>query len=145
MLTPQKSTKIWLSRVVTFGFLAMMGVIGLAGVVVNDALVLVNQINEMKATTPHRDVKEIVSEATADRLRAIIMTSLTTIAGLLPLAYGLGGVDPYMSPMALALGWGIFFATPLTLVLIPCMYIIGADVHHLGRRGWRKNAFSVDQ
>lgn len=114
-----------------FGFLAMMGVIGLAGVVVNDSLVLVNHINQLRAEDPQGDLKAVVSRAASDRLRAITMTSLTTIAGLLPLAYGLGGADPYMGPMALALGWGIFFATPLTLVLIPCLFLIGADVRGL--------------
>ena len=114
-----------------FGFLGMMGVIGLAGVVVNDSLVLVNHINTLRATEPDARLRDLVSRATGDRLRAIVMTSLTTVAGLLPLAYGLGGSDPYMSPMALALGWGIFGATPLTLVLIPCLFMIGADLGKL--------------
>ncbi len=119
---------------VAFGFLAMMGVIGLAGVVVNDSLVLVNHLNRMRDEMPDREVRDIIAEGTADRLRAIIMTSLTTVAGLLPLAYGLGGNDPYMSPMALALGWGIFLATPLTLILVPCMYMIASDAGRILRR-----------
>jgi multidrug efflux pump subunit AcrB len=52
----------------------------------------------------------------------------------MPLAYGLGGSDPFMAPMALALGWGLIFATPLTLVLIPCLYIIGQDIKGIFRR-----------
>lgn len=114
-----------------FGFLAMMGVIGLSGVVVNDALVLVNHINELRRQRPEDPVRDVVADATGDRLRAIIMTSLTTVVGLLPLAYGLGGNDPYMSPMALALGWGIFFATPLTLVLVPSLYLVMQDLANL--------------
>jgi len=56
------------------------------------------------------------------------MTTLTTAAGLVPLAYGIGGSDPYMAPMALALGYGLLFATPLTLVLVPCLYVIFDDI-----------------
>ena len=67
------------------------------------------------------------------RLRAILLTTLTTVAGLLPLAYGLGGTDLYMQPMALALGYGILLATPLTLVLVPSLYMIGTDIGGLLR------------
>lgn len=110
------------------GFLAMTGIIGLAGVVVNDSLVLVNHLNEMRRSEPHRPLHDIVAEGTANRLRAILLTTVSTVAGLLPLAYGIGGSDPYMGPMALALGYGLLFATPLTLILIPCLYVISADV-----------------
>jgi multidrug efflux pump subunit AcrB len=62
------------------------------------------------------------------------MTTLTTISGLLPLAYGIGGSDPFMAPMALALGYGLVAATPLTLVLVPCFYLVRNDVGRLFRR-----------
>jgi multidrug efflux pump subunit AcrB len=52
----------------------------------------------------------------------------------LPLAYGLGGTAPFFAPMALALGWGLIFATPLTLILVPCFYMVGQDVFSLFRR-----------
>ena len=109
------------------GFLAMIGLIGLAGIVVNDSLVLVNHINKLLINNVEKSVQEIVALGASHRLRAIILTTITTVAGLMPLAYGLGGSDPYMSPMALALGYGLFFATSLTLVLIPCLYLIGQD------------------
>ncbi len=73
-------------------------------------------------------------QGASDRLRAILMTTFTTVAGLLPLAYGIGGTDIYMGPMALALGYGILFATPLTLVLVPCLYMIGDDIRILFRK-----------
>jgi multidrug efflux pump subunit AcrB len=73
-----------------------------------------------------------VAKGASERLRPILLTTASTVAGLLPLAYGFGGADPYMSPMALALGWGLLFATPLTLVLLPCLYVVGADIHRLG-------------
>lgn len=112
----------------TLGFLAMTGVIGLAGVVVNDSLVLVNHINALKNQFADKSMVEIVSLGTSNRMRAVLLTSITTIVGLMPLAYGIGGADTYMGPMALALGWGLLFATPLTLLLIPCLYLIGDDV-----------------
>jgi multidrug efflux pump subunit AcrB len=116
------------------GFMAMLGIIGLGGVVVNDSLVLVSRLNELKKMKPEATIIDIVAEGTADRLRPIIMTSLTTIGGLLPIAYGFGGTDPWMAPMALALGYGLVFATPLTLLLIPCLYTIFDDVSRLWGR-----------
>ncbi len=109
-------------------FLSMIGSIGLAGVVVNDSLVLVSHINDLRKKKPDDPILNILAEGTANRLRAIILTTLTTVAGLLPLAYGLGGTHLYMSPMALVLGYGLLFATPLTLVLIPCLFAIGHDI-----------------
>ncbi|MFC1481679.1 efflux RND transporter permease subunit [Candidatus Neomarinimicrobiota bacterium] len=109
-------------------FTAMMGVIGLSGVVVNDSLVLVSHINTLIKEQGRDNLISLVAEGTSDRLRAVIMTTLTTVVGLLPLAYGLGGTDAFMAPMALALGYGLLFATPLTLVLVPCLFIAGNDL-----------------
>jgi multidrug efflux pump subunit AcrB len=120
-----------------FGFLAMLGAVGMAGVVVNDSLVLVNHLNELKQKNPSLSAGELVVQGTSDRLRAILMTTFTTVAGLLPLAYGIGGSDIYMGPMALALGYGILFATPLTLVLVPCLYLVGEDIKKIFRRNKR--------
>ncbi len=117
-----------------FSFMGIMGIIGLSGVVVNDSLVLVSHVNDLKRERRGVDIRDIISEGTADRLRAIIMTTLTTVAALLPLAYGIGGNALFMAPMALSLGWGLLFATPLTLVLLPCMYMIGQDIHRLFNR-----------
>jgi multidrug efflux pump subunit AcrB len=111
-----------------FGFMAMMGIIGLSGVVVNDSLVLVSHVNELKRQRGGESILKLIAEGTANRLRAIVMTTITTVAALLPLAYGFGGTDIWMVPMALALGWGLVFATPLTLVLVPCLYMIRNDI-----------------
>jgi multidrug efflux pump subunit AcrB len=116
------------------GFMAMTGVIGMMGVVVNDSLILVNFINVHRADSPDKKFLRIVAEGTSSRLRPILLTSITTVAGLLPTAYGFGGYDPFIAPMALALGYGILFATPLTLLLLPCMYVIQHDVGKLIRR-----------
>lgn len=116
------------------GFFALIGTIGLAGIVVNDSLVLVSHLNALRKQKPDATIFDVVSEGTSDRLRAVILTSITTVSGLLPLAYGIGGKGDWMAPMALALGYGIVFATPLTLVLIPCLYVISDDIRKIFNR-----------
>lgn len=114
-----------------FGFLAMLGVVGLTGIVVNDSLILVNLVNHMRTTQSELSAHEQIISAAQIRLRPIVLTSITTVAGLLPMAYGLGGADPFSAPMALAMGYGILFATPITLVLIPCLLAVMNDIHCL--------------
>lgn len=109
------------------GFLGMMGALGMIGIVVNDSLILVNLVNELQRREPERAFREVVIDATQARLRAILLTSITTVAGLIPMAYGIGGFDPYAAPMALAMGYGILLATPLTLFLLPCFLVAAAE------------------
>jgi len=109
------------------GFLSMIGTVGLSGVVVNDSLVMINHFNDLRRKAPGRNVHAIVIRACSNRFRPIVLTSLTTISGLLPLAYGWGGSDPFIAPMALALGYGILFSTPLTLLVLPCFLLIAED------------------
>lgn len=109
-----------------FSFLAIMGIIGLSGVVVNDSIVLVDFINKMRSEgTPRR---ESIVEAGMLRLRPVLITTLTTVAGLSTVAYGIGGSDPFLKPMALAITWGLLFGTVLTLVVMPCFYAIVDDL-----------------
>jgi len=100
---------------------ALIGVLGMTGVVVNNSLVLINRINEL--LSEGKDTLIAVMEASASRLRPILLTSLTTVVGLLPLAYGLGGTDVYMGPMSLTLGYGLLFSLPVVLIVIPCLYL----------------------
>jgi multidrug efflux pump subunit AcrB len=116
------------------GFLAMLGVIGLTGIVVNDSLILVNLVNQLRLQRPDAAFSDLVVEGVQTRLRPILLTSITTVAGLLPMAYGLGGSDPFSAPMALAMGYGILFATPLTLILLPCLLILQHDIDRLRSR-----------
>ncbi len=116
------------------GFFAMLGSIGLTGVLVNDSLVLVYRVNRLRELHPNDTILSIVSQGTSERLRPILLTSLTTVAGVLPLAYGLGGSDPFISPMGLALGYGLLFSTPLILIYIPCMYLIHYDFLNIGNK-----------
>ena len=120
------------------GFLAMLGVIGLVGIVVNDSLILVSLVNRIRETEADVSVTKAIVNATKLRLRPILLTSATTVAGLLPMAYGIGGSDPFSAPMALAMGYGILFATPLTLILIPCLLLVRDDADALVRRMIRR-------
>ncbi|WP_117232494.1 efflux RND transporter permease subunit [Vibrio maerlii] len=99
---------------------ALIGVLGMTGVVVNNSLVLINRINELRSEGSN--VLDAVTEASVSRLRPIVLTSLTTVVGLLPLAYGLGGTDVYMGPMSLTLGYGLLFSLPVVLIVVPCLY-----------------------
>jgi multidrug efflux pump subunit AcrB len=93
----------------------------MTGVVVNNSLVLINCINELKLKG--HTSSDAVLNAALSRLRPILLTSITTVAGLLPLAYGLGGTDVYMGPMSLTLGYGLLFSLPVVLIVIPCLYL----------------------
>ncbi|MBI4425413.1 MAG: efflux RND transporter permease subunit [Elusimicrobia bacterium] len=106
-------------------FMALLGVVAMTGVVVNNAIVLVNFINEKRAKG--LSAIEAASEAGADRLRPIWASSITTLLGLFPTAYGFGGFEPFVAPMALALAWGLTFAMPMTLFVIPAAYVLVDD------------------
>ena len=69
---------------------------------------------------------------------AILLTTIATVCGLLHLAYGIGGTDEWIAPMALALGYGLVFATPLTLLLIPCLYVMSNDIISSFRKKGKK-------
>ena len=119
-------------------FLALMGLVGLSGVAVNDSLVMVNHVNRLREEAPDEPRLQLIARGAADRLRAIIMTTLTTAVGLIPLVYGLGGSDPFIAPMALALGYGLLFATPLTVAFVPCIYAVRLDILGLFGRIFRR-------
>lgn len=100
---------------------ALIGCLGMAGVVVNNALVLISRINELRQSGML--ATEAVLTASSSRLRPILLTSITTVVGLVPLAYGFGGSDVYMGPMSLTLGYGLLFSLPVVLIVIPCLYL----------------------
>lgn len=106
-----------------FSFLAMLGVIGLSGVVVNDSIVLVDFANSIRRETPDLDLDAVAEEAGLLRLRAVMLTTATTVLGLLPTAYGIGGEDPFIVPMALSFAWGLLFSTLITLLIVPVLYV----------------------
>lgn len=103
-----------------FGFLSILGLVGLSGVVVDGGTLLFTFINQRKEFNP--DVRASIMDACSVRLRPIFLTTVTTIFGILPSAYGIGGNDPFIRPMALALNWGLAFSVLFTLYSLPCLY-----------------------
>ena len=116
-------------------FFALTGSLALMGVIVNDSLVMVSHLNYIRDKSAQLEEKKVwIARGSRDRLRAVVLTTLTTMAGVLPLAYGIGGTDVFLQPMVLALGYGLIFGTFLTLILLPCMYLMNYDfINMLGR------------
>ena len=98
---------------------------GLTGVVVNNAIVLIDFVNE--ARKGGMEKRQSLLEAGRLRLRPVLLTTATTIFGLLSLAYGWWGADPFLRPMALVFVWGLTFSMILTLIAIPCFHAIADD------------------
>ncbi len=117
----------------TLSMLSFFGIIALSGVVVNDSLILVDFVNRAKRTgTP---VMEAVIDGASQRFRAIILTSVTTFLGLAPIIFFEASFQAkVLVPMATSLGFGILFATAITLFLIPVLYHVWEDVRVLLRR-----------
>jgi len=109
--------------------LSLFGMVGLAGVVVNDSLVLIDATNRLREKGTN--AQESVIRAGGLRFRAIILTSLTTFAGLTPMILEKSIQAQFLIPMAVSLGFGVLFATGITLLLVPCGYAILDDVHKL--------------
>ncbi len=114
---------------------SMMGMLALSGVVVNDSLVLVDYINKQRQRG--MSVAEAVSTAGPARFRPVLLTSITTFVGLAPLLFDQSTQAQFLIPMAISLGFGILFATGITLLLVPCVYLIGDDLGRSLRAGWR--------
>ncbi|MBN1883767.1 MAG: efflux RND transporter permease subunit [Deltaproteobacteria bacterium] len=117
---------------IELSLMAGIGIIALVGIVVNDSIVMVDFIN--KERDKGMDIFESVVETGKIRLRPILLTSLTTIGGLFPMAIGIGGREPMLTPMAVSIVWGLAFAVLLTLIVIPCLYIIVEDIKKRFRR-----------
>jgi HAE1 family hydrophobic/amphiphilic exporter-1 len=112
----------------TVNIVALIGVIMLAGIVVNNAIVLVDLINQLQAEGKNQF--DAIMEAGTARLRPILMTSLTTALGLLPMAVGFGEGSEVRAPMAIAVIGGLLVSTFLTLLVIPVVYSL------LDRKQW---------
>ncbi|HEX2969673.1 MAG TPA: efflux RND transporter permease subunit [Bacteroidales bacterium] len=102
--------------------MAYIGIIMLGGIVVNNAILLIDRINQLRETGIAR--KEAIALAGSQRIRPILMTSLTTILALLPLTFGIGESASLRAPMALAVVGGMVSSTLLTLVVLPCVYLV---------------------
>ncbi len=108
-------------------FLALIGIIGLGGIIVNSGIVLISFIDQMR-DEGKMSLHDILVKASGLRLKAVLVTSLTTISGLIPTAYGIGGTDAILVPMTLAMAWGLTSGTILTLVWVPVAYAINEEI-----------------
>jgi multidrug efflux pump subunit AcrB len=110
----------------SLSLMSMMGVVALSGIVVNDSLVLVDYANKRRRDgfDPHNAVKA----AALRRFRPVLLTTLTTFFGLAPMIFETSRQARFMIPMAISLGFGILFATLITLGLVPCLYLIIENV-----------------
>jgi multidrug efflux pump subunit AcrB len=114
--------------------LSMIGTVALTGIVVNDALILVDFIN--KEIAAGKDVRQAVIAGGVRRLRPILLTSLTTILGLAPLMTETSFQAKFLIPMAISISFGLAFATVLTLIVVPANYVIVHDLKLIARRIW---------
>lgn len=108
--------------------MSLFGILALSGVVVNDSLILIDFINRRRREGMQMLVA--VREAGMRRFRPILLTSLTTFFGLLPMIFETSTQARFLVPMAISLGFGIMFATAIILILIPCLYAIQDDILH---------------
>lgn len=107
-------------------FMSMLGIIALAGVIVNNSIVYIDFFNTLRKEG--KTIDEALIDAATTRLRPIILTSLTTVLGLMPTAYGFGGTDGFVAVLALALGWGLMIGSILTVTLFPAILKIIEDL-----------------
>jgi len=112
-------------------FLSSLGLMALMGVVVNDSLVLVDYINQQHRVGVR--LSEAVKRAGVARFRPVMLTSLTTFGGLVPLLLEPSSTARFLIPMAISLGFGILFATVITLILVPTNIMIVADIRRYFR------------
>lgn len=103
---------------------SFLGILACAGVVVNDNLVLIDRINQLR-NQHNIGLKESLIQAGHDRFRAIILTSITTFIGLIPIMLETSLQAQFLIPMVVALAFGVLFATTITLVLVPCLFYLG--------------------
>ena len=103
-------------------FLVLLGMVGLTGIVVDSGILLFLFVNRERETGVH--IKDAIANACGKRLRPIFLTTLTTFLGVVPAAYGIGGSDPFIRPMALALNWGLAVSMFFTLYAMPCIYYL---------------------
>ena len=120
---------------ISFGLLSLLGLVALCGVVVNDALVLVDFVNNSRRRGGGRWLS--IMRGGTLRLRPIILTSATTILGLSTLTFKTSGQAGFLAPMAISLSFGLVFATVLTLLIVPSVLAINDDLRIVFSRLWR--------
>ena len=106
--------------------MSVFGLIAAAGVVINDSLVMTDFVNQRRAQG--YSIREAVSDAGCTRFRAITLTSITTFFGVVPIMFEPSMQAKFVAPMANALGFAVLYATLVTLVLVPCLYMVLEDI-----------------
>jgi multidrug efflux pump subunit AcrB len=106
--------------------LSMMGFLACAGVVVNDNLVLLDRIQQLRRDG--ETVGDAIVHAGQDRFRAILLTSLTTFVGLMPIMAETSVQAQFLIPMVVSLSFGVLFATVITLILVPNLFLLGEKI-----------------
>ncbi|MFC6979353.1 efflux RND transporter permease subunit [Microbulbifer taiwanensis] len=119
---------------------SLLGMVALAGVVINDTLVMIEYGNRLREQGT--DITDAIKQAAARRFRPIILTTVTTFCGLMPMIFETSVQARFMIPMAISLGYGILAATAISLLLVPCLYLMFArDIPHFF--GMLKNSRKV--
>ena len=113
--------------------MSMMGIVALSGVVVNDSLVLVEYANRLKVLESLSNF-DAIKQAAMRRFRPVILTTFSTFGGLTPMMLETSRQARFMVPMAISLGFGILFATFITLLIVPCLYLLLEDFAEFFRK-----------
>ncbi len=113
----------------SLSLMSLFGIVALSGVVVNDALVLIDFANRRRAGG--MAAFDAIVDAAVQRFRPILLTTLTTFGGLTPMIFETSRQAKFLIPMALSLGYGILFATLINLVLVPSLYILVTDFQNV--------------
>ncbi|MEO1242492.1 MAG: efflux RND transporter permease subunit [Pseudomonadota bacterium] len=119
---------------IDFALFSFFGVGAAAGVVVNDNLVLIDYVNRLRANG--EGALAALVKAGVGRFRPIMLTSFTTFIGLLPIMFETSTDAQFLKPTVVALAFGVFFATAVTLIFVPAMYAVGADIARFYRWAW---------
>jgi multidrug efflux pump subunit AcrB len=117
-----------------FALFSFFGIGAAAGVVVNDNLVLIDYVNRLRAQGA--GAAEALLRSGVERFRPILLTSLTTFFGLLPIMFSRSTDAQFLMPTVVALAWGTFFALFVTLFFVPALYVIGVDIARFYRWAW---------
>jgi multidrug efflux pump subunit AcrB len=113
-------------------FMSTLAIVALSGSIVANTLILITFIEELRAKG--MSIEDAIVNGGAIRLRPIFLTTISTVIGLVPSAYGVPTLDPFVQPLSLAFGWGLFFATGVTLIFVPVLYRVKEDLKHLASK-----------
>lgn len=116
--------------------ISIFGMVALTGVVVNDSLVLIDFANTKRRAG--QDCFSAIKQSAVQRFRPILLTTLTTFMGLMPMMFETSREAVMMVPMAISLGFGVLFATFITLIIVPSFYVILEDVHDFFENSWKR-------